>query len=105
MRQENQLSISEWAHQTFGDAGSHARVASRANEEMAELLRAITSEQRSEVIMEEVADVVIVLFRLAERLGGNLLDSVESKMKKNRSRVWKRDGTGHGYHVRAGGAQ
>lgn len=97
---ETQESISEWADQAFGAAGSNARVAARANEEMAELLRALTVDDMHPKAAEEIADVVIVLNRLATRMGFRLCELVDAKMAVNRSRVWKRDGSGHGYHVR-----
>ncbi|WP_375188429.1 hypothetical protein [Sphingobium yanoikuyae] len=100
LRRETTASIGEWASQTFGDAGSNARVVARANEEMAELLRAATSDQPVEQLGVEAADVVIILARLCFRNGMDLWDEVEKKMAINRGRVWKRDGTGHGYHVR-----
>jgi len=97
---ETTQSIGRWASETFGDAGSNARVAARANEEMAELLRAATSDQPVEHLVVEAADVVIILARLAYRNGFDLWDEVEKKMAINRARVWRKDGTGHGYHVR-----
>lgn len=163
---ETQQSISEWADRTFGPAQSNARVAARANEELAELLRAVTSGNRDKTA-EEAADVMIVLFRVAQRsgvnsrplsptgphplwddaiaeaaamanthmakllqgvmyndkyplmmleeglrcvhswlralcehLGTTLEAEIDRKMEINRSREWKVDGTGHGYHVR-----
>lgn len=98
---ETQQSVSDWANSTFGAAGSNARVAARANEEMAELLRALTAEEYHPKAAEEIADVVIVLYRLATRLGVDLLSEIDRKMAVNRAREWKRDNTGHGYHVRA----
>lgn len=65
---ETQEAISQWAEKTFGPASSHARVAARANEEMAELLRALTADDNHPKAAEECADVVIVLYRLATRL-------------------------------------
>lgn len=97
---ESTESIAQWAQDTFGEAKSIARVAVRANEEMAELLRAVTSSQRPKVIREEAADVVIVLARLVYLNNGDLWEEVEHKMAINRSRTWKMDGSGHGYHVR-----
>lgn len=97
---ENQVSIALWAGQTFGEAGSNARVAARSNEEMAELLRKLTVDDAHSEAPEEIADVVIVLFRLAERMGVDLLAEIDAKMKINRARVWRTDGSGHGYHVR-----
>jgi NTP pyrophosphatase (non-canonical NTP hydrolase) len=69
---ETQASISAWAEQTFGPVSSHARVAARANEEMAELLRCLTVDEHHPKAGEEIADVVIVLARLATRLGVDL---------------------------------
>lgn len=97
---ETQETISLWANQVFGPAGSNARVAARANEEMAELLRALTADDNHPKAKEELADIVIVLYRLAWRLGINLHDEIDRKMAVNRTRTWSKDGTGHGYHVR-----
>ena len=100
---ESQDTIADWARQAFGPAPSVMRVATRANEEMAELLRHAASNQRSDTIIEEAADVMIVLYRLAYILDLDLdLEvAVDAKMAVNRKREWKPDGTGHGYHVRA----
>lgn len=98
---ENQDSIADWANRTFGPAVSLARVAARANEEMAELLRVVTAAQPDEIkAIDEAADVVIILFRLAAICGQNLLQRVDEKMAVNRSRVWKLSNDGHGYHAR-----
>jgi NTP pyrophosphatase (non-canonical NTP hydrolase) len=101
---ETQESISAWAEQTFGPSGSNIRVAVRAQEEPTELLRALSVDDDHPKAAEEVADVVIVLQRLASRLGVDLWQEVERKMAINRARVWNMDGTGHGYHVRDRGA-
>lgn len=97
---ETQESISQWANETFGVAGSNARVAARANEEMAELLRALTADENHPKAAEEIADIVIVLSRLATRLGVDMIEEIQNKMQINRSRQWSLDKTGHGYHVR-----
>lgn len=94
----DQASISLWAENTFGPAGSNARVAARANEEMAELIRALTIDEFHEKAAEEIADIVIILYRLASRLQVDLLTEVDRKMQINNLREWKRDGSGHGYH-------
>jgi len=98
---ENQFTISEWAMSVFGEAGSDARVAARANEEMAELIRACTSGAPVDKIVEEAADVVIVLYRIFSRNGRQMAEEVDKKMAVNRTREWHKDGTGHGYHVRS----
>jgi NTP pyrophosphatase (non-canonical NTP hydrolase) len=97
---ETQKSVSDWAEFTFGPASSNARVAARANEEMAELLRALTADDRHPKAAEEVADIVIVLCRLMTQLGVNLSDEIDRKMVVNRQRQWNVTTDGHGYHVR-----
>lgn len=97
---ETQATICAFADETFGRATSNMRIAARANEEMAELLRALSSDDNHPKAAEEIADVVIILYRLARNLGTDLAEEIERKMAINRNRVWKRDDTGHGYHVR-----
>src|SRR5262245_5026597 len=97
---ENQLSLSEWQEKTLGPAASNVRVAVRENEEMAELLRALTVDENHPKAAEEVADIFIVLYRVATRLGVDIHAEIERKMAINRKREWKLDGSGHGYHVR-----
>jgi NTP pyrophosphatase (non-canonical NTP hydrolase) len=97
---ENQDSIVRWINQTFGPAEMNMRCATRANEEMAELLKALSTDDDHPKAVEEAADIVIVLYRLASRFGVNLHDEIDKKMAINRARTWKRDGTGQGYHVK-----
>lgn len=101
MDRETQQSITEWADSAFGPAPSIARIAARANEEMAELLRAATSDAPPDKIAAEAADVVIVMYRLLTVIGADLQDAIDAKMAINRKREWRKDGTGHGYHVRS----
>ncbi len=56
--------------------------------------------RRSRSAPAEIADVVIVLYRLASELGVDLLEEIDHKMQINRARQWHRTGDGHGYHVR-----
>ena len=98
MIHETQKTISQWAEETFGPASSNARVAARVNEEMAELLRALTVNDNNPKAGEEMADIIIVMSRLAERMGFDLVAEVDKKMAINRERTWARDGSGHGYH-------
>ena len=97
---ENQQSISEWAEETFGPVSTNARVAARANEEMAELLRALTCEDSSPKAPSEIADIFIVVYRLAQRMHTDIHAEIDRKMSINRKRAWNKDGSGHGYHVR-----
>jgi NTP pyrophosphatase (non-canonical NTP hydrolase) len=98
-RPESQSTVSAWADATFG-ISSPLRAATRMNEEVAELLAKMTVSGNSpRVIAEEVADVQIVLYVLAGRLGIDLDAEVNSKMQINRARKWRLDGSGCGQHV------
>jgi NTP pyrophosphatase (non-canonical NTP hydrolase) len=97
---ETQATVSDWADSEFGPAPSNMRIGTRANEEMAELLRALAIDDNHPKAAEEIADVVIILYRLARNLGTDLQTEIDRKMAINRTRIWKRDYTGHGYHVR-----
>lgn len=97
---ETGSSISEWIADTFGTTGTNERVAIRANEEMAELLRAVADGTPADKVREECADVVIVLARVCARFGGDLFAEIDRKMEINRGRKWALDGSGCGYHVK-----
>lgn len=96
----SQRDISKWQNETFGEPKSNLGIAIRANEEMAELLRCLAADDTDPAARLEVADVVIVLCRLVERLGGTMAGDVDAKMDINAKRTWKRRGDGHGQHVR-----
>lgn len=97
---ENQASISTWAARTFGTAGSNADIAARAAEEMSDLQRALEVNDDNPQASEEIADVVIFLFRLADRMGITLMKAVDQKMIINRNSEWVLDGNGQGRRVR-----
>lgn len=99
MTRETQQSISNWAVDTFGDTGTNASCATRANKEMSELVMALANDDRDPKAGAECADVLICLYRVAERLGVDLHAEVDRKMAINRARKWSLDGHGHGYHV------
>jgi len=98
---ETQDTVSRWADETFGSGGSNASVAARANIEMAELLMALTNDDNDPKAIEEVADIVIVLYRLVARANTDLAMEIDKKMAVNKARTWRLDGYGHGYHVKA----
>lgn len=97
---ETQVSVTEWVEKTFGPSSSNVRAAARANEEMAELIRGLAMNDNDPKAGEEIADIVIILYRLATRLGVDLHVEIDKKMSKNKAREWKLDGSGHGYHVK-----
>lgn len=100
---ETVQSIAKWADETFGQA-DNMTIGARANQEMAELLRALAKGDSPQACLMEIADVFIVLARLIKQLGCesdhefNLL--LAAKMAINRGRKWTLTGDGHGYHVR-----
>ena len=75
-----QEEISEWAYQTFPHQNPNSKIA-HLKDEVNEL----------ELIpddAEEMADVAILLFNLAEMHGYDLEVEIEKKMAKNRLRKW-----------------
>lgn len=96
---ELQKDVSQWAETTFGSVGSNASVAARANKEMSELLMALAVDDNNPSAPCEAADVLLVLLRLADRMGFDLMQVAEEKMEMNKRRDWQLDGNGHGYHI------
>jgi hypothetical protein len=72
-KHETQETICDWAEAAFGSTGSDLRVLARANEEMAEAMRAETAGKLESEIAVEIGDVLIVLCRLGKRMGLTLL--------------------------------
>lgn len=69
---ETQATITKWCEETFGEVSSNFDLATRVNEEMAEMLAAFRTEEGRRKVPEEAADVVITITRLATRLGAAL---------------------------------
>lgn len=87
--QEDQASIQQWARDAFGPAPNPSRIAARANEEMAELLMAVNGDTLEPgEIAAECADIIIMLCRMADRLGFDLGAAIDEKMRVNRARRW-----------------
>tara|TARA_R100000808_G_C2112571_1_gene126212 strand:+ start:582 stop:881 length:300 start_codon:yes stop_codon:yes gene_type:complete len=95
---ETTNTIGRWAVETFGVPTLEV-AESRAREEMDELQDAINLSVYPETIVEEAADVVIVLCHLAATMDRSLWDAVERKMKTNRQRIWKSRGNGTAQHT------
>lgn len=100
MKHETQQSASLWADSVFGFSVSNFSTAARANQEMAELLKALAIHDKNSNAGEEIADIIIILWRLANDLNVNVQELIDQKMAKNRARKWQCDGSGHGYHVK-----
>lgn len=106
---ESQSSIAAWREKTFGPTNrggitKATRLAIRANVEMAELLDVASQGSfgafpNKDKIIQECADVLIVLYGLADLCELDLHKAVDEKMEINRKRKWYRLGDGTGYHV------
>jgi NTP pyrophosphatase (non-canonical NTP hydrolase) len=94
---ETQQSISTWQLETFGHA-TNLRKATRVAEEVIELIKDLAYSDTHSKAASEVADILIVLYGVAEGLGVDIYEEVDKKMAINRARKWKLDGTGCGYH-------
>lgn len=91
--------IGAWADTVFGPVTDLPRAVKRADEEMRELLTEAEETADPDRMIVEMADVVIVLKRIAHVIGRNLDQAISAKMDINEAREWRSDGTGHGYHV------
>lgn len=86
--------ILDWVQTNFGTA-TLERTIERAVEEMDELTESISLGCDRETVIEEAADVVIVLCNIP-----GLQDAINAKMAKNRARKWKVMGDGTAYHIK-----
>ncbi|WP_073954729.1 nucleotide pyrophosphohydrolase [Thalassospira sp. TSL5-1] len=86
MEQENQTTICQWAEETFGQVADPVALVDRAMMEMQELRAAVVSQDVDE-IGRESADVMILLYRLVDQFGLDLLMQTDAKMAINRKRV------------------
>lgn len=84
---ETQASIAAWADATFGPAKSLASVAARANREMAELVQKAIDGAPDAAIVEEAADVLIVLARYAAVCGQDISKYVAPRLSHSNDRV------------------
>jgi len=95
---ETQASINEWIESAFGPAPSAVSIFARANQEMSEMGMALANDDADRHAVEEAADVVIILYRLAHKFGIDLGAEIDRKMAINSKSRWK-VGNGHGYHI------
>lgn len=96
MSQESQRSINDWATTTFGDNLDYFAAYYRAIEEMIEFKRVRDPQE----MIEEAADIVITLYRLASIAQYDLHDQIDRKMAINRARRWIAHGDGTGHHIK-----
>ena len=95
---ETSSTIREWGDETFGKVSDLTALVARARGEMDELEQALREGDHAEA-GREMADVVILLHRLAGILGHDLYEQVDAKMTINRARKWSAAGDGTGGHI------
>ncbi|NUB15468.1 hypothetical protein GAY28_24500 [Azospirillum brasilense] len=121
---ETQVTIAAWADSVFGSHAGPALPLLRAFNELVEaaiaaglsqdvvqdrissewerqIAKGATADQRN--LPSEVAGTVIVLYRVAQAAGFDLLEAIDTEMQKNRSRQHFAKGDGTGSHIPAGG--
>lgn len=95
---ETQYSVTTWGEETFGPCASPAVLVARAALEMRELEEAAEQNDAKDV-GHELADVLIILYRVATLYNLDINAIVDDKMRINRARRWERKGDGTGRHV------
>jgi hypothetical protein len=88
---ETQASINKWQRERFPFATTEG-VLNHLNEEVIEFFL--------EPSAEEAADIMILLYGWAGKVGVDLLAEVDKKMLKNRHRKWNIQPDGTGRHTK-----
>ena len=96
---ETQSSISAWGEETFGPVASASVLVERARLEFDELAEAV-GQMDNAAVGHEIADILILLYRVATLHGCDVDEMVQAKMRINRGREWVRTGDGTGRHVK-----
>jgi len=89
-----QKQITDWHKETF-PAATDAEIIAKIKEELEELWEELAAYRPGNLdrVIDESADVVIVLSAFLGRIGVDLDSAVRDKMNINRRRVWRADGT------------
>jgi NTP pyrophosphatase (non-canonical NTP hydrolase) len=96
---EDQYTISAWGEETFGPATHPEALVDRARLEFDELREAVLAGDARE-IAHEIADILILLYRVGTIAGCDINQAVAEKMAINRARRWIKKGDGTGRHVK-----
>lgn len=99
MSVETQESIKKWAVETFGEIKSNDVILKRFMDEVEELHSVLSFVSMKEVLGDELADCLIIMYQIASQFGIDLLHEVDKKMHINRNRKWNIKGDGTGQHV------
>lgn len=99
---ETQKTISEWATTTFGYPKLPQIIIDRLCVEVIELRNIDYSKDVDsfDKVSDECADILIVLYQIANIFGFNIHACVDHKMQINRDRKWKIVGDGTGQHIK-----
>jgi NTP pyrophosphatase (non-canonical NTP hydrolase) len=97
-RTETQQTVTAWAEETFGPVSATTVLVDRAQLEMDELAEAVAG-QDQQAVGQEIADILILLYRLATLHGCDIDEIVTTKMQINRTRRWTKKGDGTGRHI------
>ena len=101
---ETQRTISDWATNTFGYPKSIKIVVDRMIKEVNELEELsninYTNELMLDDMVDECADIYIVLCQVMNTIGYDLHSCVDHKMEINRARKWKLNEDGTGQHIK-----
>ena len=101
---ETQRTISDWATNTFGYPKSIKIVVDRMIKEVNELEELsninYTNELMLDDMVDECADIYIVLCQVMNTIGYDLHSCVDHKMEINRARKWKLNQDGTGQHIK-----
>jgi len=91
---ETQATINRWQAEQFPDATEEG-ILDHLREEFNEFLGSATQAET----MVEAADLVILLYAWAGKVGGDLHAAVDAKMGINRARTWNIQPDGTGRHT------
>ena len=100
---ETQKTISDWGIKTFGYPKSTKIVVDRMIKEVNELEELSNMDMNDAVyddMVDECADIYIVLCQVMNTMGYDLHSCVDHKMYINRARKWKLNQDGTGQHVK-----
>ena len=102
---ETQLTISDWGHKTFGYPKNYVTIIKRMLKECKELEELIDNNAHfndalCDDIVDECADIYIVMCHVMTTIGYDLHACVDHKMEINRARKWNINGDGTGQHVK-----
>lgn len=100
-----QKEISDWSRETFGS--STKQVLTKLGAEYQELISSIDIEIDPNGIAmvhehntgKEAADVLFMLFQLAENIGFDLLEETRKKFDVNKTRTWEKQDDGTYQHT------